>query len=92
MDKASLLADAVSYIKDLRAKVEELEAEAKRARKEPPPARLMAALRDLDLFVHHATVSSLKEMVIQDVVVQVPDALQGEDNLRCALLARLEKN
>ncbi|PKU75351.1 transcription factor MYC2 [Dendrobium catenatum] len=133
MDKASLLADAVSYIKDLRAKVEELEAEAKRGRKEVavekggsptstisggpatvevevkllcsdamirvqsenlshPPARLMAALRDLDLLVHHATVSGLKEMVIQDVVVQVPDALQGEDNLRCALLARLEKN
>ncbi|XP_020571900.1 transcription factor MYC4-like [Phalaenopsis equestris] len=133
MDKASLLADAVSYIKDLRAKVEELEAEAKRARKEVvvekggsprsiisggpatievevkllcsdaiirvqsenlshPPARLMAALRDLDLLVHHATVSGVKDMVIQDVVVHVPDAQQGEESLRCALLARLEKN
>ncbi|KAI0500762.1 hypothetical protein KFK09_018978 [Dendrobium nobile] len=82
MDKASLLADAVSYIKDLRAKVEELEAEAKRARKEiavekvAPPAKEKRRGR----------------YICRDVVVQVPDALQGEDNLRCALLARLEKN
>ncbi|XP_020084727.1 transcription factor MYC2-like [Ananas comosus] len=32
MDKASLLADAVAYIKELRAKVDDLEADAKRAR------------------------------------------------------------
>lgn len=115
MDKASLLADAVTYIKDLRAKVEQLESEAKRARKdviveqsvssggtptsavsgEPaavemevkllgheaiirvqsenlghPPARLMSALRDLDLVVVHATVAGMKEVVIQDVVVR----------------------
>nr|QDH08970.1 transcription factor MYC4-like isoform X1 [Cymbidium sinense] len=34
MDKASLLADAVSYIKELRGKVEELEREAKKVKKE----------------------------------------------------------
>nr|QDH08974.1 transcription factor MYC3-like isoform X1 [Cymbidium sinense] len=138
MDKASLLADAVSYIKDLRAKVEELEAEAKRSKKEVvveqgnnsggtptsglscepatievevkllghdaiirvrsenlahPPARLMTALRDLELVVHHATVSGYKEvMMIQDVVVRVPEALLGDDNLRSALLVRLQKS
>ncbi|XP_020588981.1 transcription factor MYC3-like [Phalaenopsis equestris] len=137
MDKASLLADAVSYIKDLRAKLEELEVEVKRSKKEViveqgnssggsptsgltsepatvevevkllghdaiirvqsenlthPPARLMAALRDLDLLVHHATVSGYKEAImIQDVVVRVPDALMGEENLRSALLVRLQK-
>lgn len=136
MDKASLLADAVSYIKDLRAKVEELETEAKRVKKEVvvdqcggggtptstvsggpvtmevevkllgseaiitvqsenlshPPAMLMAALSDLNLTVHHATVSGIKELVIQDVVVRVPEALQGGDNLRRALLSQIEKS
>ncbi|KAG0457351.1 hypothetical protein HPP92_022198 [Vanilla planifolia] len=137
MDKASLLADAVSYIKELRAKVEELENEAKRARKDVvvelgiggrltststnaaglptmevevkllgsdaiirvhsenighPPAKLMSALRDLNLVVQHANVSSLKEFVMQDTVVRVPAALQGDDSLRSALLARLEKS
>ncbi|KAL0923378.1 hypothetical protein M5K25_007432 [Dendrobium thyrsiflorum] len=133
MDKASLLADAVSYIKKLRAKVEELETEAKRARTNEqgigtpssttttvsggmgnievevkifgsdasirvqsenlshPPAKLMAALRNLDVLVHRASVSSFKEVVLQDVVVRVPKALQGDDLLRSALLAQLEK-
>ncbi|KAK8946105.1 Transcription factor bHLH14 [Platanthera guangdongensis] len=139
MDKASLLADAVSYIKDLRAKVEQLEADAKRPKKElaveqrggagasatptstvtggpstievevkllgpdaiimvqsenlgHPPAKLMTALSDLDLSVHHATVSGIKEVLIQNVVVRVPEALQGDGNLRRALLAQLEKS
>ncbi|PKA59990.1 Transcription factor bHLH14 [Apostasia shenzhenica] len=145
MDKASLLADAVSYIKDLRSKIVELEAEVnKRSQKDiaaeqspvnggggggggtptsttttissgsgaidleikllgpdaiirvqsenlsHPPARLMAALRDLDLSVHHATVSTMREVVLQDVVVRVPEGLQGDDELRSALLARFE--
>ncbi|KAK8945245.1 Transcription factor bHLH14 [Platanthera zijinensis] len=139
MDKASLLADAVSYIKDLRAKVEQLEADARRPKKElaveqrggagasatptstltggpstievevkllgpdaiimvqsenlsHPPAKLMTALSDLDLSVHHATVSGIKEVLIQNVVVRVPEALQGDGNLRRALLAQLEKS
>ncbi|EHA8587620.1 transcription factor MYC2 [Cocos nucifera] len=139
MDKASLLADAVSYIKELRAKVEELEAEAKRVKKEivvdqgvgggattsttttvssgpvtmelevrmlgpdalirvhsenlnHPTAKLMGALRDLEVNVHHASVSNVKEGMLQDVVVRVPYALQGDDSLRAALLSRMEKN
>lgn len=139
MDKASLLADAVSYIKELKAKVEELETEAKRVKKEVmlnpglrttgttgsatvatsgpvtmevevrllgpdalirvqsgnlnhPTARLMGALRDLELHVHHGSVSSVKDATLQDVVVRVPYGLQGEDSLKAALLARLEKS
>ncbi|PKA47678.1 Transcription factor bHLH14 [Apostasia shenzhenica] len=133
MDKASLLADAVGYIKDLLAKVDELEAEVKRSRKEivveqniaggrtpdsrpatmeadvklfgfesaiirvqsqnlsHPPAKLMAALRELDLAVHQASISGVNEMVIQDAVVGVPADLQDEDKLRSALLAQLER-
>ncbi|XP_073011518.1 transcription factor bHLH14-like [Typha latifolia] len=141
MDKASLLADAVSYIKELRAKVDNLEADAKRANNKAyvdgclhtatstitttvssssesprggieldirilgsdaliraqsenanhPPARLMAAFRDLELDVHHATVSSVKELMLQDAVVKVPYGLQEEDALRTALLGKLDK-
>nr|CAD1840597.1 unnamed protein product [Ananas comosus var. bracteatus] len=112
MDKASLLADAVAYIKELRAKVDDLEADAKRARKDlevkvvgsdaliraqsenagHPAAVLMAALRDLELDVRHACVANVKEVVLQDVIVTVPYALQTEDSLRTALLNSLEKS
>ncbi|RRT51504.1 hypothetical protein B296_00003162 [Ensete ventricosum] len=147
MDKASLLADAVAYIQELKAKVDKLEAEAKTAMKEitveqtaghsadagaatsstttsattptcakaamevevkllgaealirvqsedrgHPSARLMAALRDLELRVYHASVSSLEQVVLQDVVAKVPTELQREDGLRAALLARLDKH
>ncbi|WOL13074.1 transcription factor MYC4-like [Canna indica] len=152
MDKASLLADAVAYIQELKAKVEKLEAESKTPpptttvktaaedKKDPaapdqaasdapkssgttsattidvaaevevklsgeeavirvqseernhPPARLMCALRDLELVVRHASVSSLKEVVLQHVVVRVPSELQVEDSLRAALLSKLQMN
>uniref|UniRef100_A0A1D1XP17 Transcription factor n=1 Tax=Anthurium amnicola TaxID=1678845 RepID=A0A1D1XP17_9ARAE len=149
MDKASLLADAVSYIQELRARVEELEAEVKqqagaaaatstsaaaractvvpagkggggapasttaaadkmefevrvmdadamiRVRSENadhPSARLMDALRDLDMQVHHASISCVKELMLQDVVARAPPGLQSEDSLKAALLAQLEKS
>ncbi|CAL9759148.1 unnamed protein product [Musa acuminata subsp. burmannicoides] len=57
-----------------------------------PPAKLMCALRDLELSVHHASVSTLKDVVLQDVVVKVPTELQVEDTLRAALLAILHKS
>ncbi|URD75529.1 hypothetical protein MUK42_00015 [Musa troglodytarum] len=146
MDKASLLADAVSYIKELKSKLEDLEADSKRAKKEinvvdagnrpcgamasstatattsssvvtagpatmevevkslgpdamlrvqtenvsHPTAKLMEVLRELELQVHHASVSSVKEVMLHDVVVRVPDGLQAEDSLRDALLTKLE--
>nr|XP_019709239.1 LOW QUALITY PROTEIN: transcription factor MYC2-like [Elaeis guineensis] len=148
MDKASLLADAVTYIKELRARVEELEAEARKAKEEPkvvdqggsgpgittttpssnstvssemgeggekvvqldvavvgteeamlrvqtenvkhPPARLMGALRDLEVGVHHGSVASLKGIMVQDVVVRVPQGLRDGESLKTALLAKLE--
>lgn len=145
MDKASLLADAVSYIKELKARVEELEAESKKVKKEilvvdkssgavtssattssssisggggpatmelevrglgsdeamirvksenvnHPTAKLMEALKELELQVHHASASSVKEIMLQDVVVRVPYGLKSEESLKNALLARLEKD
>lgn len=132
MDKASLLSDAVSYINELRVKVEELEGRAKMVKREVlvehdcgggaktrgagtavlkmeikllgsvaiirsqsenlnhPPAKLMAELRDLDLVVQHAAISNFKELVLQHVVVRVPEVLQGGDRLQSILLSRLQ--
>ncbi|KAK1296824.1 Transcription factor bHLH14 [Acorus calamus] len=55
-----------------------------------PPAKLMGALRDMELHVQHASVSSLKDLMLQDVVVMVPNGMDGA-SLRAALLQRLDK-
>ncbi|KAA8546855.1 hypothetical protein F0562_003284 [Nyssa sinensis] len=142
MDKASLLADAVSYINELKGKVEELESQLQRESKKVkmeltdttdnqstttsdadqtrpnsvgvpleveikivgpdamirvqsengnyPAARLMNALRDLELQVHHASMSSVNDLMLQDVVIRIPDGLTTEDGLKSALISRLE--
>jgi hypothetical protein len=123
MDKASLLADATSYIGEMRDRVQKLEAEAKLAAVAPPsslglskeeklevrmvgrdaaalrltsaarhaPARLMDALRVLDLPVQHASVCRDGGVTVQDAVVDVPAGpLQVEAWLHAALLQRLQ--
>ncbi|CAI9764903.1 unnamed protein product [Fraxinus pennsylvanica] len=148
MDKASLLSDAVSYIKELKTKVEELEAEIHKNPKKIkiesvdtlqdnqsattsvdqirnnssslssfvvppeievkivgldgmirfqsnnsnyPAARLMNAIRDLELQVHHASMSSVNDLMLQDIIVRVPNGLRSEDSLKSALLTILEQ-
>ncbi|XP_052211339.1 transcription factor MYC2-like [Diospyros lotus] len=152
MDKASLLADAVAYIKELKGKIEELEAKlrAKPQQEHPariyniipdaydnqstsvtmeqcsglssssygmvplevdvkimgsegivrvqcrdvncPPARLMNVLRELEFQVHNASVSKVKELMLQDVVVRIPEgSLRSEKALRAAIITRLQK-
>ncbi|KAI3933066.1 hypothetical protein MKW92_005223 [Papaver armeniacum] len=146
MDKASLLADAVSYINQLKAKVNEYESSQVEYKKKKvkietpengltsrgdgdsttttidsscydeqedrkletevkilgcdamirvqsenlnhPSARLMNALRDLKCQVHHASVSSVKDLMLQDVVVRIPDELKNENTLEAAILSR----
>ncbi|XP_068634764.1 transcription factor MYC2-like [Aristolochia californica] len=138
MDKASLLADAVSYIKELKGKVEDLEAKLQKGRKtsvknerveiaEPvgdgapgreldrsgielevkvigtdamirvqsknvghPPAKVMSTLRDLELEVHHASVSTVNELMLQDIVVRIPfDEMLCEESLKTALFRKM---
>ncbi|XP_022734846.1 transcription factor MYC2-like [Durio zibethinus] len=149
MDKASLLSDAVSYIKELKTKIEKLESQLQRECKKVkvemmdamdnqstttsvdqaarssnsssgtagsggleldikilgndamirfqsenvnyPAARLMSALRDLEFLVHHASMSCVNELMIQGIVVRVPDGLRTEEGLKSALLRRLEQ-
>ncbi|XAR53920.1 hypothetical protein NMG60_11028863 [Bertholletia excelsa] len=138
MDKASLLSDAVSYINELKAKVQDLESQLQRESKKLkveladtwadnqstttsmdetrtdvpvevevkvvgadamirvqsknvnyPTARLMDALRDLELPVHHASMSSVNDLMLQDVVTKAPEGLKIEGGMRAALLRRL---
>ncbi|KAG8477525.1 hypothetical protein CXB51_030103 [Gossypium anomalum] len=151
MDKASLLSDAVSYINDLKAKIDELESQLQRECKKVkvemvdtmdnqrttttttseeeqqatrpsysspgtgsgielevkimvndamirvhsenvnyPAARLMDALRDLEFQVRHASMSSVNDLMLQDIVVRLPDGLRTEEGLKSALLRRLD--
>ncbi|CAL4981833.1 unnamed protein product [Urochloa decumbens] len=54
------------------------------------PARLMAALQELDLPVQHACVCRFSGATVQDVVVDVPSAgLREEGRLRAAVLRGL---
>ncbi|RCV32141.1 hypothetical protein SETIT_6G234000v2 [Setaria italica] len=57
------------------------------------PARLMLALRSLDLPVQHACVCRVGSVTVQDAVVDVPAAaLRDERRLRAALLNRLQQS
>ncbi|KAL2327115.1 hypothetical protein Fmac_020542 [Flemingia macrophylla] len=49
-----------------------------------PSARLMDALRDINLHILHATISNIEEMMLQVVVVRVPHELMTEDALKLA--------
>nr|GME00528.1 transcription factor MYC2-like [Ipomoea batatas] len=131
MDKASLLADAVAYINELKAKIDDLEAKRKRMRESTamiiregtssplltvdpfgvevevkiigeeaiirvqspdvnfPAARLMNVLRELEVGIHHATVSCVAELMLQDVVIRVSGGSQ-EEALKAIILQRLQ--
>ncbi|XP_040988896.1 transcription factor MYC3-like [Juglans microcarpa x Juglans regia] len=147
MDKASLLADAVVYINELKVKIDDLEAKLKAQSRKAnisnlsgmygmnrsittstvdkkrlssssytattmdvevtivgsealirvqcpdvnyPHARLMDALRDLEFQIHHASISSVKGLMLQDLVVKVPDhGSQSGEEMRIAILDRV---
>ncbi|XP_076888543.1 transcription factor bHLH14-like [Bidens hawaiensis] len=146
MDKASLLADAVCYINELKDKVEELESQlqdvtnhrklkkmkveipdvsglkskttnnnniiSKRNKNKRmmevevtmvgedamirvqsgntdwPAAKLMDALREMEAKVHHASMSCVNDVMLQDVVTRIPGATT-EDEVKSHLLTRL---
>ncbi|KAK7316505.1 hypothetical protein RJT34_00012 [Clitoria ternatea] len=54
-----------------------------------PCARLMDALRNLQLQTLHATISTVKDMMLQDVVVTVPHHHITQDALKNAILQKL---
>jgi transcription factor MYC2 len=54
-----------------------------------PSARLMTALRELDLDVYHASVSVVKDLMIQQVAVKMASRMYSQDQLSAALYSRL---
>ncbi|CAA0838083.1 Transcription factor MYC4 [Striga hermonthica] len=137
MDKASLLGDAISYINDLKSRLQSAEAERDelRRRLEPsgkskskskstpgnqevdsgkgfgemevdvkimgrdamirvqcgkrnhPAAKLMVALRELDLDVHHASVSVVNDLMIQQATVKMEGRFFTQEQLKGALVS-----
>ncbi|XP_030540200.2 transcription factor MYC2-like [Rhodamnia argentea] len=154
MDKASLLADAVDYIKELRSRVDALESKLVKSKPSPPKrlkskravadvtesrslwskngtakastmlaapgpremavevkvygreavvrvrspnlghpcARLMDVFKELGLEVQHASMSCMKEMMVQDVVIRTPvDYWVSDESMGDAISGKLGK-
>ncbi|KAM1101314.1 hypothetical protein ACFX13_007817 [Malus domestica] len=53
-----------------------------------PYAKLMSALKGLGLQVYHASISSVKELMIQDVVARLPYGFTSEEVLRNGIIKR----
>ncbi|XP_042393918.1 transcription factor MYC2-like [Zingiber officinale] len=54
-----------------------------------PAARLMATLKELDLEVHYASVSVVKDLMIQQVTVKMSSQIYTQEQLHTALYSRL---
>lgn len=55
-----------------------------------PVARLMEALRDLDLKVKHASMSNFNDLTLQDLIVKLPSGLGSTDEgIKQALVTML---
>lgn len=143
MDKASLLGDAIAYIKELREKLQTAESDKdnlqsqveslKKSGPSPPPpdqdlkmsnhhgsskliemdievkiigwdaamirissskknhpaARLMTSLKELDLEVHHASVSVVSDLMVQQATVKMGSRFYTQEQLRVTLLSKV---
>lgn len=57
-----------------------------------PAAKLMAALKELDLDVHYATVSVVKDLMIQQATVKMYGRRYTQEQLSAALFARVAES
>ncbi|KAL3329799.1 hypothetical protein AABB24_033920 [Solanum stoloniferum] len=62
------------------------------SKKNHPAARLMAALKDLDLDVHHASVSVVNDLMIQQATVKMGSRLYAQEQLRVALTSKFAES
>ncbi|NP_001312938.1 transcription factor MYC2-like [Nicotiana tabacum] len=61
-------------------------------KKNHPAARLMTALMELDLDVHHASVSVVNELMIQQATVKMGSRLYTQEQLRISLTSRIAES
>lgn len=54
-----------------------------------PVARLMVAFKELELEVHHASVSTVKELMIQTVILNMTGIVYTQEQLNAALLRKV---
>ena len=59
------------------------------SKKNHPAARLMAALKDLDLEVHHASVSVVNDLMIQQATVNMGNKFYTQEQLLSALSSKV---
>ncbi|KAI3469150.1 hypothetical protein Pfo_025813 [Paulownia fortunei] len=59
------------------------------SKKNHPAAKLMVALRELDLDVHHASVSVVNDLMIQQATVKMEGRFFTQDQLRIALISKI---
>ncbi|KAL9167079.1 hypothetical protein ABFS82_05G072700 [Erythranthe guttata] len=59
------------------------------SKKNHPAAKMMVALRELDLDVHHASVSVVNDLMIQQATVKMEGRFFSQDQLRAALISKL---
>ncbi|PON87401.1 Basic helix-loop-helix transcription factor [Trema orientale] len=59
------------------------------SKKNHPAARLMAALMELDLEVHHASVSVVNDLMIQQATVKMGSRFYTQEQLRLALTSKV---
>ncbi|CAM8877845.1 unnamed protein product [Rhodiola kirilowii] len=60
-------------------------------KKNHPAARLMAALKELDLEVHHVSVSVVNDLMIQQATVKMGNRFYTQDQLRLALSSKMSE-
>nr|QIQ55985.1 MYC2-like transcription factor [Nepeta rtanjensis] len=58
-------------------------------KKNHPAAKLMVALSELELDVHHASVSVVNDLMIQQATVKMEGRLYTQDQLRIALISKV---
>ncbi|KAM3379670.1 transcription factor MYC1 [Capsicum galapagoense] len=59
------------------------------SKKNHPAARLMGALKDLDLDVQHASVSVVNDLMIQQATVKMSSRIYAQEQLRLALTSKI---
>ncbi|XP_004244656.1 transcription factor bHLH14-like [Solanum lycopersicum] len=54
-----------------------------------PCTRLMNAMKEMKFQIYHASISSVKDLMLQDIVIRVPEEFSNEETLKSAIISKL---